>query len=76
MTCTTCKGDGCVDYRDYATGQASGPQPCAACNGAGRLCDYCGMPISSDEPATHIHRECLAILRADRRRDEEKDETQ
>lgn len=73
MNCTTFKGDGCVDYRDYDTGQASGPQTCDHCNVTGTLCDYCGSPIGSGD--THIHRECLAILRADRRRDEAKDET-
>lgn len=71
MTCAFCKGDGCVDYRDYDTGQASGPQTCALCNGSGNLCDECGKPLGEEG---HIHRECLAILRADRSRDEAKDQ--
>lgn len=62
MNCEFCDG----------TGNDDPGEPCIHCNGAGKLCDECGKPIGEEG---HIHRRCLSILRADRRRDEAKDES-
>lgn len=62
MNCQFCGG----------TGDDESVGPCFYCNGSGNLCDECGKPTGYEDGL--IHRECLAILRADRRRDEAKDE--
>lgn len=62
MNCGLCMGTG---YDDSGG-------PCIHCNGSGNLCDECGKPTGYEDG--NIHRECLFILRADRSRDEAKDE--